>query len=220
MAERYAVRGLHGYAEILAAIRVYPSSAWDIHTHLGLTEYEAARILARMTIHGVAHVHDWYRREPGKHASARWKIGGGVSAPRPTTTAKGLPLVRESRRPDFKPELFTFCQVVKALDSGATVGAVCELSGLHYGAANNLIKCMHRLRLIHVGAWEKPEFGPRTRVYMMGDIRSAKRPDLETEKERNARYYRQKKARRDTAMMVGLTAGSFIHPLAQQSDSR
>ena len=214
MPVRYAARGMHGYASILAAIRVYPSSAWDIHRHLGMSEFEAARILVRMTIHSIAHVHDWYRREPGKHISARWKIGGGVSATKPKTTAKGLPLVREGRKPEFKPELFTFCQVVKALECGATVRAVCELSGLHYGAANNLIKHMRKLRLIHVGAWEKPEFGPRTRVYLMGDLRDAKRPPLETEKERNARYWRQKKALRDTAMMVGLTAGSAAHPLA------
>jgi hypothetical protein len=220
MAERYAARGMQGYAEILAAIRVYPSSAWDIHRHLGVTEFEAARIMVRMTIHGIAHVHDWHRREPGKHVSARWKMGGGPSAPRPTTTAAGRPLVRESRKPEFKPELFTFCQVVKALESGATVRAVCELCGLTYGAANNLVKHMRKLRLIHVSEWEKPEFGPRTRVYMLGDIRDAKRPPLETDKQRNARYWQQKKARRDTAMIVGLTAGSAIHPLAQTSEAR
>lgn len=217
MTIRYPVRGMLGYAQILGQIRVHPSFACEIHAALGIKEFEASNILRRMAIHGVVHIERWASSGPGKHRMEVWKLGAGVSAPRPATTRKGAPIARAKPQPAFRPEVFSFCQVIKALDNGATLGTICDLVGIQYGTANNLIKRMRSLKLIHVSGWEKPAFGPRTRVYSMGNRHDAGKPPLETSQERNARYWLQKKSRRDTALMVGLTAGNARHPLAQVS---
>jgi len=195
-------------ADILKLIGKEPMTARQascLHK-LGLTHMR--KVLRHFVQMGLARVVGWDVAIRGT-PPAIFAAGGGESVPAPMTKEGEVPKTAWGRggRTRANANTVLFCEIVKALDGGATIADVVERSGCSPSTAGKLINHMHQQGLVHVCAWDAPVSGYPVRVFAMGARRDAPRPKAMTKREKSLRQYYARKAKTQQAAMLHVLAG-------------
>lgn len=191
-------RGIGAYFNIIASL---PATTSDAAAAAGLKRDNALDIMRRMHEHGLIRICNWQQPIKGGNLCEVWALGPGVDFPLPL----GRRLRPRTRRP-FRPGVYQFVQLWRALEDGMTVRSLNELLGLHKVAIYEWMAHAKRLKLVHIGGWERQAQGPAIRIYRLGHKRDADYPAPIGKSEVNRKHWAKRTERLRQEAMISATA--------------
>ena len=116
-----------------------------------------------------------WERPPHGYATPVYRLGYGYVAPAPLMPC-GQPQTHADFKPALQPRIVAFASIVQALRLGGPIAEIEHQSGVPRSRLFQAVANMHRLRLIHVRAWDISPTGPMSRVWAWGGGKDAPRP--------------------------------------------
>lgn len=200
-----ATRGIGAYFKLVAAL---PATTSDAAKAAGLKRDNALDIMRRLQAHSLIRVINWQTPLAGGNICEIWALGPGADCPIP----RGRSL-RPRKCTPFRPGVYQFVQLWRALEDGMSVRSLNELLGLHRVALYEWLNQAKRLKLVHIGGWERQAQGPAIRIYKLGNKRDADYPPPIGKTEVNRRHWAKRTARLRQSAMLSASAG----PIARAS---
>lgn len=194
-----ATRGIGAYFKIVAAM---PGTTSDVASAAELKRDNALDIMRRLHVHGLIRVLNWQAPIAGGNICEVWGLGPGADCPLPIGRR-----LRPRKRTPFRSGAYQFVQLWRALEDGMTVRDLNELLGLHKVAIYEWMKQAKKLKLVHVGGWERQSQGPAIRIYKLGNKRDADYPAPVGKVEVNRRHWAKRTARLRQSVMLSASAG-------------
>lgn len=210
--------GLVMYGRVLGLITDQPRTPAAVAVALGRGLQTLREVLHRMAHMGEAHVVAWAKPAHGRGLmQAVFAAGPGASVPYPRPLRRKSPPGSTLARCNPRPELMSFCHVLRLLREGCTRQELHDATGVAYMRASLLLASLHAAGLIHRSGWIARDnaagAGRPSEVFTLGAGKDAKRPPAMTYKERHARYRNRRRdrlqAQRLTHVMAG-TAGATL----------
>ena len=210
--------GLVQYGRVLAAI-VEPKTAVAVAAAVDRQPQRIREILWRMEQMGEAHVVRWDQPEKLRGILAPvFAAGPGMSVkyPRPLKrSAPGSTLALAHP----KPELISFCSVLKALREGGSRAEIGSATGIAPMRLSLLLRSLHQARLTHRSGWTRErESGGPAEVFTLGSGRDVPRPKAQPPKAKQDRYLAKRRMLIAMQRVTHATAGKgTITTYGQQS---
>lgn len=194
-----------GYAGILRTV-VDGGATWqEVSEAHNLSRLSSQRTLRHLADAGVIHEAAWeqFATERRTTWTLRYRIGKGPELPWP---GEGN---RPARRPQKAPvELLTFVHAVRALQDDSYYGlSLAEAVGIWPWTANQLLRRMHELRLVHIDDYllrANRGLGPPTYTWGV-DQKDKPKPRPRTAKENWDHWNKARSARSRTARLLGVS---------------
>lgn len=181
--------GLVQYSRVLAAITSEPRTHEQVAEIVQRQGQSIREILWRLENMGEAHVVRW--QPPANRRSimlAVFAAGPGQSVPYPRPLNRKPPGSTLARL-NPKPELISFCNVIKELREGGTRAELHEATGVAPMRLGLLLHSLHRAGLVHVSGWFRDGGGGYpAQVFVLGAGKDAPRPKRISNLEKQARY--------------------------------
>lgn len=203
-----------GYADILCGIYFDPATVNGIAKRHGLNRQSVGCVIRRMRDLGVVHVGAWRIEGAARIPAAVLHYGPGTDAP-PPFKADGTRYDysrKRSQRLKVRPELLTFCNLVKALEEPHSINQLAEIVGIgcHTAATRQLLNHMHAIGMVHVAEYERTAIaGKWTRLFAIGfGLPDAVKPKPMNAKELGKRRWQQTKSKKFTLQVCHALAGT------------
>lgn len=201
--------GLVQYGRVLAAITSEPRTHVAVAGMVDRQRQRIREILWRMEHMGEAHVVRWDQPEKKRgQLCAVFAAGPGKSAPYPRELKRAAPgSMLAMSNP--KPELISFCSVLKALREGGTRADIGAATGIAPMRLSLLLRSLHAARLTHCSGWYREgNDGSPAQVFMLGAGRDVPRPKALPAKAKQDRYRAKRRALIATQRITHATAGT------------
>ena len=205
---RTFLRGVLGYATMLAALRDQPMTTQELMAKLGLVSQTARSLMRQFHHRGLIHIVDWRLAGPRCTAVPVFTQGPGVDAALPPLKSGGLRVRRQPGPTPARVEMIAFVAIMRALETPHTAKSLIQLSGLHERTVYKLLRRMRSLRLIYVHSWDQTIAVAPIQLFQLGDKRNATRPKPRDKREVWRAHNAQRDARDRTLALIHLTAGS------------
>lgn len=201
--------GLVQYGRVLAAITEQPRTTAAVAGIVARQPQRLREILWRMRQMGEAHVVGWAQTEKLRGILAPvFAAGPGESLPYPKPLKRCEPGSTMARA-NPKPELISFCSVIKALREGGTRAEIHADTGIAPMRLSLLLRSLHAAGVTHRSAWAREsEDGSPAEVFTLGAGRDAPRPKAMTAKAKQDRYRAKRRALIATQRITHATAGT------------
>lgn len=197
-----------GYASILRATQVRPSTASEIAESLGFGGRTTSSLLWRMADLGLVHEVEWIPAHGS--AAARYAFGPGERVRNEALMARHV-----VSKNNLSPELVALAPVIQALiDEPRTIQELCEIGGHARGTINRLIAHCRDIKFVRVAEWNVAISGPPYPSFAIGSAADAKRPKPMGNTEACRRYME----RRKQALHFGKLAAAFGAAANQPSE--
>lgn len=212
--------GLLGYARILGAIRLQPLSGIEITEAIDRDHPQNVNdVLRAMLGLRLVHIAGWTESARHKPPRPRFRAGTGDDvAPPPTKwgdASRFAPVMVGPTRPGIN--MLALAAALRILrERPSRLSEVAAGSGIHETKVGQLLRELHRQRLIHVAAWMRGRKGPPVPFYAFGARSDAARPVPQTSSQTTQAYYQRKRAEqgqayvprrlRQTNVFAGLSA--------------
>lgn len=210
---RHAVRtgrlGLVQYGRVLAAITEQPRTHAEVAAMLGHQPQTVREILWRMQHMGEAHVIGWQQPQRLRGLlAAVFRAGPGPSAPYPRPLRRTEPGAALALR-NPKPELMSFCAVLRALRAGCTRAELHQETGVAYMRLSLLVRSLRAAGLVHRCGWQVRDdgTGKPAEVFLLGPGRDVPRLPRVPAAQKQAKYLAKRRAGVAMQRMVQATAG-------------
>lgn len=206
--------GLQAYARILAEITGTPKTPAQAADAMGIGKQSMREILWRMEHMKLAHVVGWVEPELKRGFLAPlFAAGNGESLPYPRPLRRQAPGATLARS-NPKPELMAFAHVCRCLQAGMTRSEIHAETGVAQMRIRLLLREMRRLKLAHRCGWIGREDGAGSpaEVLKFGRGTDAPRPRILTDKERQERHRKRKRAKQISASVARAIAGQGALP--------
>ena len=200
--------GLVQYGRVLAAISTEPLTHVVVAQVVGRQPGRIREILWRMQQMGEAHVVRW--DQPAKRRGllvAVFAAGPGQSLPYPRDLKRAAPGSTLAKAHP-KPELISFCSVLKALREGGSRAEIRAATGIAPMRLSLLLRSLHAAGLTHCSAWSREgDAGSPAQVFTLGAGRDVPRPKAQGVKAKQDRYRAKRRALIATQRITHATAG-------------
>ncbi|MFM7024710.1 MAG: hypothetical protein ACKOWC_01430 [Limnohabitans sp.] len=188
-----------GYASILRAIQLRPSTAGEVAAALGFAGRTTTSLMWRMADLGLAHEVEWLSISGG--AVARYAFGPGVRLHHPVMMARHV-----VTKNNLSPELVALAPLIHALlDEPRTVQELCDIGGHSRGTVFKFIRHCRAIKFVRIAEWNHATSGPPYPSFAIGSAADAKRPTPMGGAEACRRYMERKKR----AVHFGQLAAAF-----------
>lgn len=211
--------GLVQYGRVLAAITEQPRTSVAVADVVARQPQRIREILWRMEHMGEAHVVRWDQPEMLRGIMAPvFAAGPGQSVPYPRPLKRAAPGSTLAKSHP-KPELISFCSVLKALREGGTRADIGAATGIAPMRLSLLLRSLHAARLTHCSGWYREgNDGSPAQVFMLGAGRDVPRPKALPAKAKQDRYRAKRRALIATQRITHATAGvGVINVCGRQS---
>lgn len=206
--------GLVQYGRVLAAITEQPRTHVAVSAIVDRQPQRIREILWRMEQMGEAHVVRW--DQPGSLRGimcAVFAAGPGKSEPYPRPLKRSAPGSTLARAHP-KPELISFCSVLKALREGGTRAEIGAATGIAHMRLSLLLRSLHAARLTHCSGWSREgDSGSPAQVFTLGAGRDVPRPKAQCAKEKQDRYRAKLRRKIAAQRIVHAVAGTGRIPV-------
>lgn len=201
--------GLVQYGRVLAAITEQPRTAVAVSAIVDRQPQRIREILWRMEHMGEAHVVRWDQPEKLRGIMAPvFAAGPGQSVPYPRPLKRSAPGSALAKSHP-KPELISFCSVLKALREGGSRAEIGAATGVAHMRLSLLLRSLHAAGLTHCSGWYREgEAGSPAQVFTLGAGRDVPRPKAQPAKAKQDRYRAKRRALIATQRITHATAGT------------
>ena len=201
--------GLVQYSKVLAAITSEPRTHEQVADIVRRKGQSIREILWRLEHMGEAHVVRWQPPENRRSIMlAVFSAGPGPSVPYPRPLNRKPPGSTLARS-NPKPELISFCNVIKELREGGTRAELHEATGVAPMRLGLLLHSLHRAGLVHVSGWLRDGGGGYpAQVFVLGAGKDAPRPKRLSNVEKQVRYRTRRRTLIAMQRVTHATAGS------------
>ena len=201
--------GLVQYGRVLAAITDQPRPHVAVARLVDRQPQRIREILWRMEQMGEAHVSGWQQPEKMRgQLCPVFAAGPGQSVPYPRPLKRAAPGSTLAKAHP-KPELISFCSVLKALREGGTRAEIGAATGIAPMRLSLLLRSLHAAGLTHCSDWTRDgDAGKPAQVFTLGAGRDVPRPKAMTSKAKQARFRSKRRALIATQRITHATAGT------------
>lgn len=211
--------GWTGYASVIRATQLQPTSAQEMALRFAVQVQTARRVMARLHDLGMVHIAGWERPHARGSSIPLWSYGAGQDQPRPeppSGTPRGV-----LTRYNALPELVQVVNIIRQIESEPMgVAEIAEAVGSQYGNVANLLRHGRSIGLFRVGGWSpRLKGGAPAALWVAGSGPDAPRPRVQSRRdiERRSRLVRQGRQAQQRMLMAVAGIQRFSDPVAREA---